>query len=189
MQSGWVRGALAATAVAGALASAGCGKIFGTPADNPPQPNPLEELMRQAQQQQLPPADAQAQAAFLATNARVAGVKSTASGLQYRVERSGPRNEPPLQDGDVVKVAYAGTLIDGTPFDSNENAEFTVGQLVPGFNEAMKLMRVGDSWTIWLPADIAYGDQPPPGSPIPPGSVLIFKLEILSRAGGATANG
>ena len=79
MQSGWVRGALAATAVAGALASAGCGKIFGTPADNPPQPNPLEELMRQAQQQQLPPADAQAQAAFLATNARVAGVKSTAS--------------------------------------------------------------------------------------------------------------
>jgi peptidylprolyl isomerase/FKBP-type peptidyl-prolyl cis-trans isomerase FklB len=194
MQSGWVKGALAATAVAGALASAGCGKIFGTPAENPAQPNPLEELMRQAQQQpQTPPADPQAQAAFLAANARAAGVKTTPSGLQYRIEKSGPKSEPTLNDGDVVKVNYEGTLIDGTPFDSSAQhggpQEMTVGELVPGFNEALKMMRPGDSWVVYLPADIGYGDQSPPGSAIPGGSVLIFKLEVVSRAGAATANG
>ena len=195
MRSGWVKGALAASAAAGlVLGLSGCGKIFGTPADNPPQPNPLEELMRQQQaQQQVPPADPAAMQAFLAHNATAPGVKVTPSGLQYKIVHSGPANQPTLADGDAVKVNYEGSLVDGTVFDASAQhggaADMTVGELVPGFNEALKMMRPGDSWIVYLPPNLGYGDQSPPGSNIPPGSVLIFKLEVVSKAGGASANG
>jgi peptidylprolyl isomerase/FKBP-type peptidyl-prolyl cis-trans isomerase FklB len=190
MRSGWVKGALAATAIAGALASAGCGKVFGTPADNPPPAeNPLEALMRQqaAAQQAAPPADPAAMQTFLTQNGK-------APGVQYKVLHSGPAGGPTLADGDVVKVNYEGSLVDGTPFDASAQhggpAEFTVGgDLVPGFNEALKLMRVGDAFMVYMPPALGYGDHPQPGSPIPAGSVLIFKLEIVSKAGGNTANG
>ena len=98
--------------------------------------------------------------AFLAANKTKDGVKSTPSGLQYRIVKSGNGAKPAL--GDKATAHYRGTLLDGTEFDSsykrNEPAEFTVGGLIPGFNEALQLMKVGDKWQIFIPANLAYGE-------------------------------
>lgn len=194
MRSGRNKGAaLAAVATAAALGLAGCGQVFGTPADNPPAEDPLAALMRQQQEaQQQPPADPAAMQSFLTQNARAPGVQVTPSGLQYKIVRSGPATGPRAAEGDEVKVNYEGKLVDGTAFDASQPgqpANFTVGQLVPGFDEALKMMRPGDVWMLYIPANLAYGDAGRPG--IPGGSVLIFKLEVVSilPAAGATAQG
>lgn len=194
MRSGRVRiAALAVTAAVAALGLAGCGQVFGTPADNPPAEDPLAALMRQQQEaQQQPPADPAAMQAFLTQNARAPGVQVTPSGLQYKIVRSGPATGPRAAEGDEVKVNYEGKLVDGTGFDASppgQPANFTVGQLVPGFDEALKMMRPGDVWMLYIPAALAYGDAGRPG--IPGGSVLVFKLEVVSilPAAGATAQG
>lgn len=193
MRFGWVKGALVATAAVSALGLGACEKVYGE--KSAPPANPLEELMRQAQAQQpqTPPADPAAMQAFLTANAAKPGVRTTASGMQYKILKSGPTNAPTLADGDSVKVNYEGTLVDGTVFDTaaahGGPQDMTVGELVPGFNEALKMMRPGDVWQVVLPPALGYGDTPQPGSPIPPGAVLIFKLEVVSKAGGDTANG
>ena len=79
-------------------------------------------------------------------------------------------------------VHYSGTLIDGTPFDSSyqrgEPARFPVNRVIPGWTEALRLMQVGDKWRLFIPADLAYGDQG--AAPrIAPGSTLIFQVELL----------
>jgi FKBP-type peptidyl-prolyl cis-trans isomerase len=117
--------------------------------------------------------------AFLAENAKKEGVKTTASGLQYKVIKSGTGPSP--KPTDVVKVQYHGTLIDGTVFDSsvrrNQPATFTVNGVIPGWTEALQLMKVGDKWKLFIPAKLAYGEQ---GSgPIGPNIVLIFDVELL----------
>jgi FKBP-type peptidyl-prolyl cis-trans isomerase FklB len=125
-------------------------------------------------------AKADAGAAFLAANAKKDGVITTASGLQYKVMKSGAGESPKLTD--KVKVHYHGTLIDGTVFDSSvqrgEPITFPVGGVIPGWVEALQLMKVGDKWQLVIPAKLAYGDQSPSPA-IPPNSVLIFEVELL----------
>ncbi|MFL6591518.1 MAG: FKBP-type peptidyl-prolyl cis-trans isomerase [Luteimonas sp.] len=119
--------------------------------------------------------------AFFAKNAKVAGVKTTASGLQYQVitEGSGPRPKPT----DVVRVNYKGTLLDGKTFDSSydrhEPATFPLDQVVPGWQEGIALMPVGSKYKFWIPAKLGYGDKGTPGGPIPPNATLVFEVELL----------
>ena len=118
--------------------------------------------------------------AFLAANAKKDGVKTTATGLQYKVLKSGTGASP--QKTDTVKVHYHGTLIDGTVFDSSvqrgQPIFFPVNGVIPGWVEALQLMKVGDKWRLFIPAKLAYGDQSPSPA-IPPNSALIFEVELL----------
>lgn len=118
--------------------------------------------------------------AFLADNAKKDGVKTTASGLQYLVLKSGTGETPKATD--KVKVHYHGTLIDGTVFDSSvqrgEPITFPVTGVIPGWVEALQMMKVGDKWKLFIPAKLAYGEQSPTPA-IPPNSVLIFEVELL----------
>ena len=118
--------------------------------------------------------------AFLAANAKQAGIITTASGLEYRVIKSGTGASP--KPADKVKVHYHGTLINGTVFDSSvqrgEPIVFPVGAVIPGWVEALQLMRVGDKWQLFIPAKLAYGEQSPSPA-IPANSVLIFEVELL----------
>ena len=129
-----------------------------------------------------PAADPNAGKTFLAQNAKAADIHTTPSGLQYRILQSGPASGAhPTGDGEV-KVNYEGKLLDGTVFDSSYArgvpAVLSVEQLIPGWQEALKLMRPGDVWLIYLPPELAYGDRD--AGPIPPGSVLAFKLELIA---------
>jgi FKBP-type peptidyl-prolyl cis-trans isomerase FklB len=119
-------------------------------------------------------------AAFLAANAKKEGVITTASGLEYKIIKSGTGESP--KPDDKVKVHYHGTLIDGTVFDSSvqrgEPIVFPVGAVIPGWVEALQLMKVGDKWQLFIPAKLAYGDRSPSPA-IPANSVLIFEVELL----------
>jgi len=126
----------------------------------------------------VPAAESQA---LLTQNAAQPGVVTLPSGLQYKVVRAGAADGYRPKPGDAVKVHYEGRLPDGTVFDSSYEAGtpqvFTVGQLVPGWNQALQLMRPGDEWLLTVPPKLGYGDEG--AGPIPPGSVLIFKMELL----------
>ena len=121
---------------------------------------------------------------FLARNAAAKGVVTMPSGLQYFVVRSGLRNGRRPVDGDVVTFDYEGKLVTGETFDSSyERGQPLVGRIdkfVPGFTEALKLMRPGDEWIVWVPPSLGYGDRA--SGPIPPNSVLRFKLALRSIA-------
>ncbi len=118
--------------------------------------------------------------AFLAENKSKPGVVTTASGLQYLVlkEGTGPKPLPT----DKVRCHYHGTLIDGTVFDSSvdrgEPVDFPVTGVIQGWVEALQLMPVGSKWRLFLPANLAYGDNAA-GPKITPGSTLIFDVELL----------
>ena len=118
--------------------------------------------------------------AFLAANAKKDGVVTTASGLQYKVLKSGTGASPKATD--QVKVDYTGTTIDGKVFDSSvqrgQPAVFPVNAVIPGWVEALQLMKVGDKWQLVIPAKLAYGEQSPSPA-IPPNSVLVFEVELL----------
>ena len=122
---------------------------------------------------------------FLAANKSKEGVKALPDGLQYKVVKEGTGPKPTASD--TVTVNYRGTLINGTEFDSSykrgQPASFSVGGVIRGWTEALQLMPVGSKWELYIPPDQAYGDNPPPGSSIPPGSALIFEVELLSIAG------
>jgi FKBP-type peptidyl-prolyl cis-trans isomerase FklB len=116
--------------------------------------------------------------AFLAANAKKDGVKTTASGLQYKVIKSGTGASP--KSSDSVKVHYHGTLVDGTVFDSSvERGTFGVGEVIPGWTEALQLMKEGDKWQLYIPSKLAYGERAA-GPKIGPNSTLIFDVELLS---------
>ncbi len=121
-----------------------------------------------------------ANAAFLEENKKTEGIKSTASGLQYKVITSGKGKSPAATDS--VTVHYTGKLIDGTVFDSsverNEPVSFEVNGVIPGWTEALLLMHEGDKWTIYLPSELAYGERGA-GEQIPPHSTLIFDVELI----------
>lgn len=105
------------------------------------------------------------------------GVMTTKSGLAYRYTTKGTGQSP--VDGDKVKVTYRGTLINGTEFDkSEEPVEFGVNQVIPGWTELLKLMKVGDQVTAYIPYDLAYGANGS-GSSIEPFSTLIFDVTLL----------
>jgi peptidylprolyl isomerase/FKBP-type peptidyl-prolyl cis-trans isomerase FklB len=137
------------------------------------------------------PADQQA---FLARNAKEQGVTVLPDGLQYKVVRSGAATGPRPKVGDEVKVHYEGTFIDGKVFDSSyqggQPVVFTVGEVVPGWNEVLQLMRPGDVWYVYLPPKLGYGERGAGDGAIPPNSVLVFKIELLGVLphGGAAAN-
>lgn len=129
--------------------------------------------------------------AFLAKNAAAAGVHVTHSGLQYRILRSGSATGLRPKPADEVKVNYEGKLLDGEVFDSSYArgmpAVMTVRDLVPGWVEALQLMRPGDEWLLYVPAKMGYGDKG--AGPIPPGSVLVFKLELIDVLPDASSVG
>ena len=118
--------------------------------------------------------------AFLVANGKKDGVKTTASGLQYKVMTAGTGATP--KPTDEVKVHYHGTLIDGTVFDSSvergEPISFPVTGVIPGWVEALQLMKVGDKWQIYIPSKLAYGERGA-GGKIGPNSALIFDVELL----------
>lgn len=117
---------------------------------------------------------------FLTRNRQRKEVKETPSGLQYEIlkETSGPK---PLATS-TVKVYYRGTLVDGTEFDATKPgkpAEFRLDQVIKGWTEGLQLMSKGSKYKFYIPADLAYGNNPPPGSNIKPGATLIFEVELL----------
>jgi len=117
---------------------------------------------------------------FLAENKTKEGVKVTESGLQYKVLKSGTGKMPTAND--EVTVHYAGTLIDGTEFDSSikrgQPATFGVSEVITAWTEALQLMQEGDKWIIFVPSELGYGERGA-GGQIPPYSALIFELELI----------
>ena len=117
---------------------------------------------------------------FLNINKGKAGVVTLPSGLQYQVLKQGEGAKPAASD--KVKCHYHGTLINGTVFDSSvqrgEPAVFGVSQVIPGWVEALQLMPVGSKWRLFIPSDLAYGEQGA-GDAIEPNSALVFDVELL----------
>lgn len=118
--------------------------------------------------------------AFLATNINKEGIKSTESGMQYEVLTSGQGSVHPNSQSKV-KVHYHGTLIDGTVFDSSvergQPISFSLRQVIPGWTEGVQLMVEGDKFRFYIPSKLAYGNRAV--GKIPPGSLLIFDVELL----------
>ncbi len=116
---------------------------------------------------------------FLEENKSKPGVVTTASGLQYKVITAGKGKKPSASN--EVKVHYRGTLINGTEFDNSykrgEPISLPVSGVIPGWTEALQLMPVGSKWELYIPANLGYGNNP--SGPIPPGSTLIFEVELL----------
>ena len=120
-------------------------------------------------------------AEFLENNKQVAGVIETASGLQYQVLTQGQGNVHPMAS-TKVKVHYHGTLLDGTVFDSsverNDPISFGLNQVIKGWTEGLQLMIVGEKTRLFIPAELGYGNSA--AGKIPPGSLLIFDVELLA---------
>lgn len=119
---------------------------------------------------------------WLADNAKLPGIATTASGLQYLVLSSGPADGQPPASTDSVRVAYRGTLVDGTQFDANEDMTFAVTGVIKGWTEALQLMKPGDKWKLFIPPELAYGEA---GSPpkIGPNQPLIFEVTLKEVVG------
>lgn len=118
-------------------------------------------------------------AAFLTKNKAKPGVKTTATGLQYLVETEGKGPKPKATD--TVKVNYLGTKIDGEKFDSSydrgQPATFPLNGVIKGWSEGLQLMPVGSKYKLFVPADLAYGENAP--GPIGPNATLVFEVELL----------
>ncbi|MBV9343729.1 MAG: FKBP-type peptidyl-prolyl cis-trans isomerase [Gammaproteobacteria bacterium] len=134
-------------------------------------------------------ANHRAAADFLAENAKKPGVTTTASGLQYEVLSPGSGDSP--KSTDNVTVNYRGTLMDGTEFDSSykrgQPATFQLNHVIPGWTEGVGLMKPGAKYKLYIPPQLAYDLRSPPGSKIPPGSLLIFEVELIGVKPAAAA--
>lgn len=117
---------------------------------------------------------------FLAENKKKEGVKTTASGLQYKVIKEGTGPSPKATD--VVETHYRGKLLNGTEFDSsyerNEPTKFPVNRVIPGWTEALQMMKKGAKYELWIPAELAYGERGA-GREIGPNETLNFEVELL----------
>lgn len=126
---------------------------------------------------------------FLAANKSKEGVVTLPSGLQYKILTAGTGAKPTT--ADTVVCNYRGTLINGTEFDSSykrgEPAKFPLNHVIPGWTEGVGLMKPGAKYELFVPPQLAYDLRPPPGGPIPPGSMLIFEVELLSAKAAAAA--
>jgi FKBP-type peptidyl-prolyl cis-trans isomerase FklB len=124
--------------------------------------------------------------AFLAENANKEGVVVTESGLQYKILEEGEGASPGA--ADVATVHYRGTLIDGTQFDSSydrgQPATFPVGGVIPGWTEALQLMKPGAKWQLFIPSALAYGERGA-GQDIGPNATLLFDVELISVEKGS----
>jgi FKBP-type peptidyl-prolyl cis-trans isomerase len=120
--------------------------------------------------------------AFLTENATKEGVKTTASGLQYKVLQEGTGKSPKATD--TVVVHYKGTLLNGKEFDSSHKrrkpAEFPLNRVIPGWTEGVQLMKEGAKYQFTIPSKLAYGERGTPGGPIPPNSTLVFEIELIA---------
>ena len=129
--------------------------------------------------------------AFLAENAGKDGIVTTESGLQYKIITAGEGATPSADD--TVEVHYAGTLINGTEFDSSykrgSTVSFPVGGVIPGWTEALQLMPVGSKWQLFIPSSLAYGPGGTGGGPIGPNATLIFDVELVAIKGDEGAEG
>jgi FKBP-type peptidyl-prolyl cis-trans isomerase FklB len=120
---------------------------------------------------------------FLEDNKAVKGVVVLPSGLQYRVINAG-QGKRVTSPTDIVTVTYKGWTIDGHVFDrtqAGQTASFPAGNLIPGWVEALKLMRAGDEWQLVIPADLGYGAEGA-GADIPPNQTLVFNMQLISVA-------
>ena len=128
---------------------------------------------------------------FLAENKSKPGVIELPDGLQYKILTPGTGKAP--GESDQVQVLYKGRLIDGTVFDSSADRShpisFYVNGVIPGWTEALKMMQEGAKWEIYIPGNLAYGLQPPPGGKIGPNSLLIFEVELLKVIPGDATSG
>ncbi len=167
-----------ADALAMALRDAAAGKNEMSKEDMQAAMMKLQEMAMKKQQESAE-ANAKAGKDYLEKNKTTPGIKITASGLQYIVEKEGTGASPKKED--VVKVHYKGTLTNGEQFDSSHErgqpAEFPVGGVIPGWTEALQLMKVGGKAKLFIPPELAYGPSGRPG--IPPNSVLVFEVELM----------
>jgi len=160
-------------------------------ADKPAlKPDEVREVLMKLQQEMMAKGDVKNKAdaeknlkagdAFLAENGKKEGVTTTTSGLQYKVLKSGSGASP--KKTDSVKVHYHGTLIDGKVFDSSvqrgEPVTFQVDGVIPGWVEALQLMKVGDKWQLFIPSKLAYAERSPDPT-IGPNATLVFEVELL----------
>lgn len=124
----------------------------------------------------------QGQKAYEAWSAARPGWRTTASGLQYHVVKARPAGAAKPAPGATVTIHYVGRFIDGRVFDSSrargEPATFPLNRLIKGWQEGVPMMRVGETWDFVIPAAIAYGERNRP--PIPPGSTLLFEIELIA---------
>ena len=137
------------------------------------------ETAIQALQKQLMAAQAKERDAFLLENGKKERVVTTASGLQYKVIKSGAGKSPNATD--TVSVNYRGTLVSGKEFDASHGTPvtFSVNRVIPGWTEALQLMKEGDKWTIYIPSKLAYAEQGA-GEDIGPNETLIFEVELVA---------
>jgi FKBP-type peptidyl-prolyl cis-trans isomerase FklB len=153
------------------------GKVKMTEADR----TNIAGLLRSARETAAEPGH-RAAAKFLAENAQKPDVVTTKSGLQYKVISPGSGDSP--KPSDEVTVNYRGTLLDGTEFDNSykrgQPASFPVSRVIPGWTEGLQLMKPGAKYELFVPPQLAYDMNPPPGAPIPPGSMLVFEVELIS---------
>ena len=142
------------------------------------------EKRQRAAAEEVGKANRQAGEAFLAENGKRPEVKTTASGLQYEIIEEG--NGPSPKSGDQVTVHYTGRLIDGTVFDSSvergEPATFGVTQVIPGWVEALQMMKQGAKWRLFIPSALAYGPNGA-GGVIGPDATLLFDVELIKING------
>ena len=144
----------------------------------------LKEKAREVQMRKVQEArvkNAEESEKFLAENGKKEGVKTTESGLQYRILKQGDGNSPGPEDS--VAVHYRGTLIGGKEFDSSYARgvpqTLQTDGVIKGWTEALQMMKVGSKWEIFVPPDLAYG-RGGQGGVIPPNSALVFEIELLS---------
>ncbi|XPS89750.1 Mip: outer membrane protein MIP (peptidyl-proly cis-trans isomerase, FKBP-type) [Desulfosarcina variabilis str. Montpellier] len=151
----------------------------------------IQDVLRKFQQEQMAAQQAQMKvigeknakegAAFLAENAKKDGVVTLPSGLQYKILTKGKGKNP--TPTDTVTVNYRGTLIDGREFDSSykrgQPATFSVNGVIPGWTEALQLMKAGAKWQLFIPGELAYGERGA-GQTIGPNATLIFDVELIS---------
>ena len=133
----------------------------------------------EAKQKAAGETNAAASKKFLEENAKKEGVKTTESGLQYKIIKEGKGPKPTIDDTVVVK--YKGALINGTEFDNSEkhggSATFPIKGIIPGWTEALQLMPVGSTWELYIPSNLAYGKSAPPM--FGPNQALVFTVELL----------
>ena len=119
---------------------------------------------------------------FMASNAKAEGVKTLPSGVQYKIVTSGPADGTSPKKSDEVKVHYEGKLLSDEIFDSSFQrgapATFPLGGLIPAWVEALQQMKPGDEWLLYVPPEQGYGAQG--AGPIPPNSVLIFRIQLIA---------